>query len=364
MAEPLKNMYNAAFFDDLIAALRVVYPSFDRETFLERIYDESWDVRPLKDRMRHITLTLHSLLPGDYRAALDILRAASAHLTRYNFQLMFLPDFVECYGLDDWDASLPALAEFTPLCSSEFAVRPFILRDSARMMAQMLAWANHDNHHVRRLASEGCRPRLPWAMALLNFKCDPSPILPVLEALKNDPSEYVRRSVANNLNDIAKDNPAVVIETLRRWTRDPGEGIRWITNRALRTLVKDGHTEALALLGYSGAAAVEVKSFTLSAPAIQMGETLTFAFEVVSAADEPQDLLIDYIVYFMKANGTRAGKVFKLAQRQINPGEILRIEKKHPFRPITTRVYYAGEHGLGLKINGQVFDGGLFRLIL
>jgi 3-methyladenine DNA glycosylase AlkC len=277
---------------------------------------------------------------------------------------MFLPDFVEYYGLDDWEASLPALEHFTQLCSSEFAVRPFILRDSSRMMAQMLAWTQHDSHHVRRLASEGCRPRLPWAMALPEFKRDPSPVLPVLEALKDDPSEYVRRSVANNLNDIAKDNPGMVIETLRRWTQNPGAGIAWITNRALRTLVKDGHSDALALLGYGAGAALAVTDFTLSSAAVHMGETLTFAFEVVSAADEPQDLLIDYIVYFVKANGTRAAKVFKLAQRQINPGETLRIEKKHPFRPITTRVYYPGEHAVGLKINGQVFEGGLFTLIL
>jgi 3-methyladenine DNA glycosylase AlkC len=364
MAEPLKNMYNSAFFDDQTAVIEVIYPSFDRATFLAYIHNETWEARPLKERMRHITSALHFFLPNDYRVALDILRAASAHLNHYNFQLMFLPDFVECYGLDDWDASLPALEYFTPLCSSEFAVRPFIVRDSKRMMAQMFAWASHENHHVRRLASEGCRPRLPWAMALLDFKRDPSPVLPVLEKLKNDPSEYVRRSVANNLNDIAKDHPDVVIDTLRRWSTESGDGIRWITNRALRTLVKDGHADALALLDYGSNAAVEMKGFTVSADSINMGETLTFTFEITSAADAPQDLLIDYIVYFVKANGSRAAKVFKLAQRQLNPGETLRIEKKHPFRPITTRVYYAGEHALGLKINGQVYDGPTFTLIL
>lgn len=364
MAEPLKNMYNAAFFDDLVAALVSVYPLLDRAAFRAAIFDDTWDARPLKQRMRHITTALRALLPADYRAALAVLRQVVPNLSQYNFHLMFLPDFVECYGLDDWDASILALEFFTQLCSSEFAVRPFIVRDPARMMAQMLAWTRHDSHHVRRLASEGCRPRLPWAMALPDFKRDPSPILPVLENLKDDPSEYVRRSVANNLNDIAKDHPDVVIDALRRWSSIPDDGVRWITNRALRTLVKDGHAEALALLGYGAGAAVALADFCLSAPSIRMGETLTFTFAVVSTADEPQDLLIDYVVYFVKANGTRAPKVFKLAQRQIQPGETLRLQKNHAFRPITTRIYYPGEHALALKINGQEFEGAAFTLIL
>jgi 3-methyladenine DNA glycosylase AlkC len=364
MAEALKNMFSAAFFDDLTAALAKVYPAFDREAFLARIYDEAWEGRALKDRMRHITLSLRHSLPENYRAALDVLRAAAPYISNYSFQLMFYPDFVEVYGLDDWEASLPALEQFTVLCSSEFAVRPYIVRDTPRMMAQMLAWAGHENHHVRRLASEGCRPRLPWAMALPDFKRDPSPILPVLERLKNDESEYVRRSVANNLNDIAKDHPDVVIETLRRWSADANPQTDWIIRRALRTLVKAGHSEALGLLGYSDGAQIAVKNVALSAEQIQLGGTLTFRFEVESAASQPQDLMIDYVVYFKKANGSLAPKVFKLSQRQIAPGETLTIERRQHFKPISTRVYYAGEHRLALKINGQEFEGGTFYLTL
>jgi 3-methyladenine DNA glycosylase AlkC len=362
MADALKDMYNPAFFADLTAAVNAVYPAFDAEKFHVGIYDETWEDRPLKNRVRHIAMTLRGLLPDDYRSALDVLRAAAPHLSGYGFQLMFLPDFVELYGMDDWDASLPALETFTQLCSSEFAVRPFILHDSARMMDQMLHWTEHENHHVRRLATEGCRPRLPWAMALPVFKRDPAPVLKVLECLKNDPSEYVRRSVANNLNDIAKDNPDTVIGTLRRWQTEPGEGTEWITRHALRTLIKSGHMEALDLLGYQAGSGLTVRGFQLGADTIQVGESLSFAFEIASAADAAQDLMIDYIVYFVKANGKRAPKVFKLAQRKINPGESLRIEKKHSFKPITTRVYYPGEHALALKINGQEFEGGVFIL--
>ncbi len=362
MADALKDMYNPAFFADLTAAVNGVYPAFDAEKFRAGIYDETWEARPLKNRVRHVAMTLHSLLPDDYRSALNILLAAAPHLSQYGFQLMFLPDFVELYGMDDWEASLPALEAFTQLCSSEFAVRPFIVHDSARMMDQMVRWTGHENHHVRRLASEGCRPRLPWAMGLLPFKFDPDPVLAVLERLKNDPSEYVRRSVANNLNDIAKDNPASVIDTLRRWQTEPGEGTAWIIRHALRTLIKAGHMEALELLGYQAGSGITVNGFRLGSDTIQVGESLSFAFEIESAADSAQDLMIDYIVYFVKANGKRAPKVFKLAQRKINPGETVRIEKRHSFRPITTRVYYPGEHALALKINGQEFEGGLFTL--
>jgi 3-methyladenine DNA glycosylase AlkC len=362
MADALKDMYNPAFFADLTAALTAVSPVFDAETFRARIYDDAWEARPLKNRVRHIAMTLHGLLPDDYRSALEVLLAAAPHLSQYGFQLMFLPDFVELYGLDDWDASLPALETFTQLCSSEFAVRPFILQDSGRMMDQMLRWTGHENHHVRRLASEGCRPRLPWAMALPPFKRDPMPVLAVLERLKNDSSEYVRRSVANNLNDIAKDNPDAVIATLRRWQIEPGEGTAWITRHSLRTLIKSGHMEALDLLGYQAGSGLTVRAFQLGSDTIQVGDSLSFAFEIESAADAAQDLMIDYIVYFVKANGKRAPKVFKLAQRKINPGETLCIEKRHSFKPITTRVYYPGEHALALKINGQEFEGGLFTL--
>lgn len=364
MAEPLKNMYNASFFADMTKAFKQVYPAFETEQFMSGIHDPEWEDRPLKARMRHITITLRRALPADYQAAVAIMREAALLLSHYNFQVIFFPDFVEFYGLDDWDASLPALELFTQYSSAEFAVRPFIVRDSQRMMAQMLAWAGHENHHVRRLASEGSRPRLPWAMALPDFKRDPAPILAVLEKLRDDPSEYVRRSVANNLNDIAKDHPDVVIDVLRRWSKEAGENTDWIVRRALRTLIKDGHEGALDLIGYESGSAVSVQNCTLSASSIQFGDSLTFAADIVSTASSDQRLLVDYVVYFRKANGTLAPKVFKLTTRDLAAGETLRIEKRHSFKPITTRVYYPGEHVIALKINGVEHEIGRFTLVM
>ena len=171
-------------------------------------------------------------------------------VSEFGFVKMIFPDFVEVYGLDDWEASIPALEEFTQQTSAEFAIRPFIVRYPERTMAQMLEWAGHAHEGVRRLSSEGCRPRLPWAIALSALKADPSPILPILDRLKGDPSESVRRSVANNLNDISKDNPDVVIGVLRRWQADDTDEMHRLTSHALRTLLKAGNLDALALLGY------------------------------------------------------------------------------------------------------------------
>jgi hypothetical protein len=201
-------------------------------------------------------------------------------------------------------------------------------------------------------------------MALATFKKDPSPILPVLERLKNDPSEYVRRSVANNLNDIAKDNPDVVIEVLRRWQVDADANVQWIIGRALRTLIKSGHNEALELLGYSDGAEVTVKSMTLDRDTVAMGEALSFWAKVESTGSEAQNLVIDYVVYYMKANGKQAAKVFKLVKKEILPGETVLIRKKVSFKPITTRVYYPGEHAVALKINGQEMPRVPFTLLV
>lgn len=359
MPDPLKNMFDTAFLDQLCAAVQTAYPDFDRAAFLARVTDDRWEARELKARMRHISTALRAALPADYRAALAVLRQIAPALG--GFQAMILPDFVEVCGLDDWDASIPALALFTTRCSSEYAVRPFILRDPPRMMAQMLAWARDPNEHVRRLASEGCRPRLPWGMALPVFQSDPAPVLVVLEALRSDPSEYVRRSVANNLNDISKDNPAAVLEVLRRWqaeVRTPEMDA--LIRHALRTLVKKGDPAALALLGFGGQAAYTVRDLLLDRERIPFNGTLSFSFVVESHSERPQPLLIDYVIELARANGRQTAKVFKLSKRTLAPGETITITRQHRFAPVTTRRYYPGEHALAVQINGVQYERRTF----
>lgn len=362
MAEPLKNMFNTRLLTDLATALQSAYPAFDSAQFMRLVCDDHWEDRALKARVRHITTVLHDILPADYPIALTILREAAPQLTGYNFETIIFPDFVEVYGVPHWDESMAALEQFTQQSTAEAAIRPFIRHDQDRGMAQMLAWSKHPNEHLRRLASEGCRPRLPWHQPLRSFIADPAPILPILDNLKNDPSEYVRRSVANNLNDIAKDHPEIVVHFLRGW--QPSYETKRIIRHALRTLIKEGDPAALALLGYDHKTAVEVKNLIIEPAEITLGENITFAFEITSQSDAPQELVIDYVIYFMKANGKRAPKVFKLTTKTLAPGETLILKKRHPIKPITTRQYYAGEQGLAVKINGTLFGEGTFTLLI
>ncbi|MGD9048463.1 MAG: DNA alkylation repair protein [Anaerolineae bacterium] len=356
----IKDLFNEQSVGDLAAAVEVAYGAFDREVFLTRVFDADWPARELKQRIRHITVVLYDLLPADYFTALDILRRAMPGVEGI-VQWVFT-DYVEVYGLDDWEASIPALEEFTERMSAEFAIRPFIVRYPERTMAQMLAWADHKSAEVRRLASEGCRPRLPWGIRLQALVADPAPILPILERLKNDEAEPVRKSVANNLNDISKDNPDVVLDLLRRWQADATDVVRWITGHALRTLVKQGHPDALALLGYGSAAEIAVHNLAVEPQAIAIGEQVTLSFDIESLADEPLNLMIDYVVFHMRANGRLSPKVFKLSKRTIQPGEVLQIVKKHSFAPVTTRKYYPGEQAIEPKINGRLFGRAGFVL--
>lgn len=369
MAEEPATLKESLFNPETIAgfadAIHATYPAFDRPSFLSGVLDETWDERPLMDRMRHVTTVLHRYLPGDYRKALDILFKAQPFIPRSGFITMVPSDYVAQYGLDDPDASIPALEVFTQPISSEFAVRPFIIRYPERMMAQMLVWSGHEHPGVRRLASEGCRPRLPWGMRLQNLVSDPSPILPILEMLKHDPDESVRRSVANNLNDISKDNPGIVVDVLRRWQAEEGDDpdIRWITGQALRTLVKAGDKDALELLGYPAEPSILVRNVRVEPARIVLGESVTLTYQVVSTGPEPQSLIVDYVVYLMRANGQQTPKVFKHKKVTLAPGETIEIKKKHGFQPVTTRRYYPGAHAIQPQINGLLFDRVEFEIV-
>ncbi len=362
MAEPLKNMYNTQFINELGQVIQQTHPAFDTTQFNERVFDEQWEKRELKQRSRHIADVLGQLLPGDYPEASRVLSVVMPQLSHFSYELMIFPDFVEVYGLDDWHTSIAAMAHFTQYASSEFAVRPFIIREQERMMQQMLVWSLDENHHIRRLASEGCRSRLPWGVSLPAFKKDPSLILPILENLKDDPSEYVRRSVANNLNDITKDNPHIVLELAERWLTDASSERKWIINHALRSMVKAGSPEALSLMGFQPSSQVILRSLQISSDLVSVGDQIEFSFELESTSTVAQSLMIDYLVYHMRANGKQTAKVFKLTKRTLEPGQIIQLTKKHSFVEISTRRYYPGVHALAIQINGQEFPRLEFTL--
>ena len=360
MAEALKDqMFQRPFFERLCDSIKKEYPQFSKDVFFGHLYDKDWDNKALKERMYHVSRSLHKCLPADYGEALAIL---SKICHRFNgFDAMIFPDFVEQFGQGHYGLSIDALERFTQFSSAEFAIRPFILKHPVKTMRKMLSWSQHGNHHVRRLSSEGCRPRLPWAIALPDFKKDPALIFPVLENLKSDPSLYVRKSVANNLNDITKDNPDAVLARLSSWEVGAGKETRWIIKHALRGLIKAGHPGALKLLGYKPVK-VGFDNFKLGSGKIKLGDSLTFSFQLYNQSKQKYNLMVDFIVHFVKSNGTTAPKVFKLNTITLKPGEMETITKSHPIKPITTRKYYPGQHKLAIQVNGKVVGEKPFQL--
>jgi 3-methyladenine DNA glycosylase AlkC len=346
MPRPLKLLYSPAYVKRLAGDVVAVAPRFDAEGFAGAVLGRGWKDLALKQRMRRISGALGEYVPGAYRGQLATLQRVAPH--HGGFLGMYFPDFVATYGLDDFDASIPALERLTRFSSSEFAVRPFIVRYDARMMNVMRAWAEHADEHVRRLASEGCRPRLPWGMALQRFKTDPAPILPILERLRADTSEYVRRSVANNLNDIVKDHPDLVLATARRWLGE-SPATDQLVKHACRTLLKRGDQRALALFGQHDVVPVKVR-LTLAATTIAIGDNLHFTFDLRSGMATPAR--VEYAIDFVKNGGGTSRKVFKIGERQLQRATPMDFARHHRFTDFTTRKHYPGEHDLAILVNG------------
>lgn len=358
MAPQLKEIYTSDYITRLGAELAARHRRFSAADFQRAVFDRDWPRRELKARMRHISQCLHAGLGLPYPEAIELLMAVAPAFG--GLQGMLFPDYVEVYGLDHWQPSMRALAGFTRHSSSEFAVRPFILRDPEKMLRQMLAWSRADDEHLRRLASEGSRPRLPWATALPAFKRDPAPLLPILDQLRADPSAYVRRSVANNLNDIAKDNPAVTLDWATRW-RGSHPHSDWIIRHGCRTLLKRAHPRALSLFEYASATHVAVKHLRLERAELCIGEDLRFE---VRLAGEPAlgRLRLEYGIDYVKANGRHARKIFKLAEGEFDDGA-RSFGKRHSLRQMTTRRHYPGRHRLAIIVNGEVVKERAFTLM-
>lgn len=357
----LKDLFNRDSVASIAAAVAAGVPGFDPEEFLRRTFDPDWQRRELKQRIRHIATVLHTMLTGDYRQQLAALLAAADHAPK-GFQSVVFSDFVEAYGLGDWEASVPALARFTRLESAEFAIRHFIASDQERTLAQMLEWAGDPDSDVRRLASEGSRPRLPWGIRLRRLVEDPAPMLPILERLRDDPSEVVRRSVANNLNDISKDHPDVVVDLLKRWDPQPGTDLHRLAGHALRTLLKRGHPQALRILGFEPRPAVEVERLELvpASPSIGGGATLTFS--ISSRGPSPVVVIAGYAIHYVKAGGAKSAKVFRIGAVTLAPGVPATLQRSISFRQMTTRTHRPGMHKLEVLANGSVVGSTEFEL--
>jgi 3-methyladenine DNA glycosylase AlkC len=369
MAEPrqFKEYLDKMLAAKLAGLIKDVYPAFKSGVFVKHV---SGQIAPLelKERVALIAQTLRAFLPEDYNEALGVLMQTlgpeEPHRDEkyiYGLQPMPVEHFVGTYGLDHFEPSMQALCEITKRSSSEFAIRPFLIRYEKEVLRRLSAWVVDPNEDVRRLVSEGTRPRLPWAIRLPSFIDDPRPTLKLLEKLKDDPSEYVRRSVANHFNDITKDNADLAVDVLARWAKGAGKERMWMVRHSLRSLVKQGHTKALAILGFE-MPKLKLVDFEVQTPVVKFGERVVFAFELASEAEKSQNIVIGYIIHFVKANGSTSSKVFKLTTRTLEARGNIRIDRKHPIKPITTRKYYSGTHRVEVQVNGQVLGGGDFEL--
>ncbi len=365
----LKDYFDAHLAAQIADRISVLYPVFARDEFVEAAATELGELE-LKQRFAWIADKLREFLLADYPTALailvDILDEKNGRfepIEMADFKLLPIPTFVYRHGLENPEASLDAIYTITRYTSCEGAIRPYIIHHPELTIKRLHQWALDSNEHVRRLVSEGSRPRLPWWPQLTDLIADPSPSLALLELLKDDPSLYVRRSVANHLNDISKDHPTLVLERMRTWKIGATAERLWLINHALRTLVKRGDPRALAILDY-GETQVELSALELAPAVLQFGGELEFSFELRNCGDEAQNLMVDFVMHFLKAKGTTAPKVFKLKKLRLAAGECVSVSKKMAIRPISTRKYYPGRQRLEIQVNGQILGGAGFELVM
>ncbi len=368
MAEPLKNQFGADVPRAIAAMVQAVYPAFQSEAFVRSALD-GYDALELMPRGNKIAQALRQYLPEDYAQAATILMDSlhqphGRDMGQSLASFLFLPhtQFVSTYGLAHFDISMQVQHALTQRFTAEFSIRPFLEHHPEATLRQLTRWATDPSPHVRRLVSEGSRPRLPWAPRLRSFQKDPAPVLALLELLKDDPELYVRRSVANNLNDIGKDHPQVLAETAQRWLQGAGAERRWIVGHALRSAVKRGESAALQVLGFGAAAQVTITGARITPTQVRIGGSVDIAFAVHNPLSTPQRVLVDFCVHYVKAKGQTKPKVFKLKTVELAGGETVPLGKRLSLAEMTTRKHYPGLHTVEVLLNGQAQPLGAFEV--
>ncbi|MCE7736101.1 MAG: DNA alkylation repair protein [Candidatus Heimdallarchaeota archaeon] len=363
----LRDVFNKDVVKQISSYIKKTYTSFEDQKFCNFILSKL-EKLSFGERSLLITQALETYLPRDYEQAADILLRSlgpeikSPELTGYDgFYIMPMGSFVSRNGKNYFDISMKLLYEMTKRFTSEGPIRTFIELYPNEAYKLLHQWTGDENVHVRRLVSEGTRPRLPLSSPLRDFIEDPSPVITLLTKLNTSKELLIRRSIANNLNDIAKDNPDVVTDTLKLWQiSDDSKNMQWLIKHALRTLLKQGNPEALDLLGYSKDPSIDVINFTLHSSLIKIGEKLSFEFEIQNRSKEKVNLMIDYLIHFMKHSGKTKSKVFKLSKKKLRGGEKIKFSKNHTITQLSTRKIYPGEHQIQLQINGKQSDSYTF----
>ncbi|MDQ0321317.1 3-methyladenine DNA glycosylase AlkC [Pararhizobium capsulatum DSM 1112] len=365
MAEPLKNLLHPGLVETMAHHIGRNASTFDQKRFLA-LATKNIEILELMQRSLQICDALEATLPEDFAEAAALLSASFPSENRpglTGWMLLPVSQYIARRGLDDFEISLALLKELTPHFTAEFGIRVFIHADQDRALTEIGGWVHDPNHHVRRLASEGTRPRLPWAMRLPHLIRDPQPILPILEALLDDPEDYVRRSVANSLNDVAKDHPDLVAEFVAKHITAAAADRRRLLRHSSRTLLKKGHAKALGNFGFGALDSIDA-DLAIGSPQVLFGDGVDFTLTLKNTSVASQQAMIDYAVHHRKANGTLAPKVFKWKSLSIAPGETLMLRRRHALREITTRQYYPGTHRLEILVNGNALASGDFELVM
>jgi len=363
----LKDIYSLPFYEKLADNISQLDPSFNKNQFIRQIYTEEFQQMELKQRTHHTTLVLHEFLPAGYPKAVRFLFLLIDQLRKNDqgddkLAYIFFPDYIETYGLEDYETSIHAIEYITQFITCEFAVRPFLAKYPVQMMQQMEKWSAHESHQVRRLACEGSRPRLPWAMAVPILKKVPGMTLSILENLRNDPSEWVRKSVANHLNDISKDYPEIVITLAASW-KGLSKETDAIIKHGCRSLLKQGHPEILAHYGLESTQ-IELINFEILSRAIVIGDNIEFTLTVKNTSPAVQKIRLEYAVYYKRLNGQSSKKVFKISERDYQANESAVINRKQSFKIITTRKFYPGQHQISIILNGLEKKLTSFELVV
>ena len=372
----MKNVFNVEVINLVAQHIAEQQVSFDRDKFLVVATDDI-ENRELKDRANQICLALKVTLPQDFPAALDILLASlQPEIDNMDLQnvttdesgvagWIILPysQYVGELGQNHLELSLSALKTMTRLFSSEFGIRYFLINHESQTLEILKSWLNDPCCHVRRLISEGTRPLLPWAMQLTELKQTPDLVLPLLTKLRDDDSEYVRRSVANHLNDISKNHPDWIAKVVEDWYENTNQKRQKLLKHASRTLIKQGNRSVLAVFGFHQVSSLKV-SLKLDKSRLNLGESISLRLMVNNQSAVNNNLLIDYVIHHQKANGQLTPKVFKWKTLNLKSGQTIELNKLHSIKPITTRKYYPGEHKVAVLINGQQFESQSFKLHL
>ncbi len=367
MPEPLKNLINTNVVATLAKRIKHEYSGFDAKGF-QRDATQGLDALTMSQRSRHIAGALADYLPENRKEALMVIcnsamsPEADPATGSSTFLYWPLTMFVEHYGLEHFEESMRANYVLTQRFTAEFSIRPFLIHHEKRTLALLREWTSDANHHVRRLVSEGTRPRLPWASRLPSFVKNPTPVIELLDLLKDDPSLYVRRSVANNLNDIGKDNPDVLFATCATWLKGASAGREWVVKHALRSSIKRAEPGAFAVLGYDKPPTVEVKNAVCEPASPTIGGKVLITCTLRNTSGHTEDLLIDLIVHFVKSNGATSGKVFKLTTAQLQSGQSIELRKTISLQQHTTRTHYPGVHRVEVVVNGKVYPCCEFAL--